>query len=613
MKKNKLFTIAVLMGAGLSMASCSDFLEANNKSAGSDADTYFATEEGKAAARTKAYYSLQATAENFNLYCDGTDLYIPVRGKTPSEYARYSVVSNDKNLQSYYSDCYNLVKYAMFYAEKSGEGTQGEAEGRFLRDYAYYLLTQQFGGVPYVDHYVSSAEREFPKASLDSIYTVMESDLEAIYNSSVLPETDHKGGASKQAVASLLAKFYLAHGWDIDTKVDDAAHGTYTVNSTANFAKAAQWAKTAINNQTLTQTFEQKWSPFNEGNDEQIWSIQYERAGYPGSGNGGHNLQAAYGNYYGEPKAVGQKGVGSTGQASEKAIYLWQPGDDRYEATFMTKMYNYKSDLDNDGKDTGKNWGTTGYFAYYNADAAALENMPFAYRFYPYYTTEAQVREDIAAHPENFTQGDYHNGIEAYIVANPMIHFIIKDGKVASRSTVTYDHNINLVGGGPTVKKFDDAATQQVDQLKNGDYRDIVVFDLSDMYLTVAEAELMAGNETEALKYVNDVRNRSHAGALASFGAYEPAYSLPSSFGDITPLDVILDERARELYGEQTRWVDLRRTKQLVRYNVAFNEFISSVADMTGPDGNIKWLRPIPQAAIDGNVSMSEDDQNPGY
>ena len=61
------------------------------------------------------------------------------------------------------------------------------------------------------------------------------------------------------------------------------------------------------------------------------------------------------------------------------------------------------------------------------------------------------------------------------------------------------------------------------------------------------------------------------------------------------------------------RWEELRRTKQLVRYNIAFNDYISSAADMSNNKGEIKWLRPIPADAINGNYGLTLEDQNPGY
>ena len=73
------------------------------------------------------------------------------------------------------------------------------------------------------------------------------------------------------------------------------------------------------------------------------------------------------------------------------------------------------------------------------------------------------------------------------------------------------------------------------------------------------------------------------------------------------------DERARELYAEGTRWMDLRRTRQLVRYNVAFNSEVSSVDGMCNARGEVKWYRPIPSEELSNNDAMTSDSQNPGY
>lgn len=72
------------------------------------------------------------------------------------------------------------------------------------------------------------------------------------------------------------------------------------------------------------------------------------------------------------------------------------------------------------------------------------------------------------------------------------------------------------------------------------------------------------------------MRDRAGAPHLNSLADYEVSVML----SNFTLLDLILDERARECYAEQTRWVDLRRTRQLVRYNVAYNYFVTSAEDM---------------------------------
>ena len=123
----------------------------------------------------------------------------------------------------------------------------------------------------------------------------------------------------------------------------------------------------------------------------------------------------------------------------------------------------------------------------------------------------------------------------------------------------------------------------------------------------------MNDNMTGFWKYINAVRTRAGVKTLNALSEYEPMYTVPSTFGDITLLDLLLDERARECYAEKTRFVDLRRTKQLVRYNVAFNSSVSGVANMTGVDGEIKWLRPIPSAELNNNTGMTAADQNAGY
>ena len=60
--------------------------------------------------------------------------------------------------------------------------------------------------------------------------------------------------------------------------------------------------------------------------------------------------------------------------------------------------------------------------------------------------------------------------------------------------------------------------------------------------------------------------------------------------------------------------MDLRRTKQLVRYNLEFsNDYVKSVAQMSNAQGEIKWYRPIPANEISANTAISNEDQNPGY
>ena len=134
----------------------------------------------------------------------------------------------------------------------------------------------------------------------------------------------------------------------------------------------------------------------------------------------------------------------------------------------------------------------------------------------------------------------------------------------------------------------------------------------------------MMGDDANSLKYLNAVRTRSHASYLGSFSDYKRydwgyndaggyvSFGQTDSYGlTINKLDVILDERMRETLGEYYRWMDLRRTHQLVRYNTTYCGL--SVNNMTGNDGQIKWLRPIPENEIQINSGITAADQNPGF
>ena len=611
MKKNIYISVIAALFAGFTLTACSDFLDAENKTAGGKtADEYFGNDAS--ALLTSAYESLKAYAYSPDLFSRGTDLYIHTRGKTATVFDSFTFTPEDNTIKSFYSNVYKTINYAngvIFYA---GEGSKEGQEARFLRAYGYYLLTQHFGGVPYVTEYINSAETSYPRTPLNECYSNMIADLTELYNSSSLDSQNHEGHASKQAVAALLAKVYLAAGWDIDTSLGDAAKGTYSVGNTSNFSQAAAWAEKAINGVSLTMSFQDKWYPTNEGNAEEIFSIQYERNGYPGDvTEGGHNMQNGFGGYYGNYDASGLKNVGSEDQQSEKSMYLFEKGDNRYDATFMTVMYNATKDA------AGKAaWGTEGYYAYYNV--ADLSKFPICKVYFPYYYTEAEVEAWIAEHESQLIADKdvYANSdVRISLLTLPSVTTWTYaqdsngDVKLQKGKTPIADYNVQT-SNGTCVKKFDDPNSDYASG--NQDYRDIVVFHVSDMYLIAAEAYLMAGQTAQALEKVNAVRARAGLAALTSFGAYQPEYATSGSF-TINDIDLILDERARELYAEGHRWMDLRRTKQLVRYNVEFSEYVSSADAMKGADGAIRWLRPIPANEISANTGITMEDQNPGY
>lgn len=134
----------------------------------------------------------------------------------------------------------------------------------------------------------------------------------------------------------------------------------------------------------------------------------------------------------------------------------------------------------------------------------------------------------------------------------------------------------------PTVKKYFD--NKRAD-LNDQSVRPLIVFRLAETYLLAAEAAIATSRPQEAADYINEIRRRA---------AYPSgnAAAMEISAADAT-LDFLLDERTRELLGENTRWWDLVRTGTLIERVKKHNtEAAPNIQDR-------HTLRPIPQLQLD--------------
>ncbi|MEH6304014.1 RagB/SusD family nutrient uptake outer membrane protein [Olivibacter sp. CPCC 100613] len=144
----------------------------------------------------------------------------------------------------------------------------------------------------------------------------------------------------------------------------------------------------------------------------------------------------------------------------------------------------------------------------------------------------------------------------------------------------------------PTTTKFFYGKTADNPAFE-GNMKDRVKIRLAETYLLLAEAYLQQNNLPAAAQAVNEVRSRANASIVS-----------PSAMN----VDYLLDERARELIGEEMRRITLSRFGQQVFLDRVrtLNEQSRSLIQ----DYHVLW--PIPQEVIDAN-SGAEFPQNPGY
>ena len=157
MKKNIYLSAIAALFAGFTLTACSDFLEAENKSAGGQtADSYFGNDA--TALLTASYESLKSFADIPDIFSRGTDLYIHTRGHAATVFDAYTLTPADGTVSSFYANVYKTINLANGVISYAGEDSKLGQEARFLRGYGYYLLTQHFGAVPYLTTYINSAD-----------------------------------------------------------------------------------------------------------------------------------------------------------------------------------------------------------------------------------------------------------------------------------------------------------------------------------------------------------------------------------------------------------------------------------------------------------------------
>ncbi|WP_352422556.1 RagB/SusD family nutrient uptake outer membrane protein [Proteiniphilum sp.] len=440
------------------------------------------------------------------------------------------------------------------------------AEARFFRALLYFRLVQFFGDVTLNRTYNEGIVKEAKRDPIADVYDFVIEDLLFCTTPGHLPvgPKDTDPGRVTQALARhLLAKVYLTRGWSSAAQPTD-------------FQDAYDIATALIKDGDLTGvTLMPKYAdihkPGNENNQEILYNVQMTDDPIYGVPERDANINhlshvfvAGYFNF---------NGSGNVQQIEDGRVYA------RYHGT--TWLYNEAfGDIDKDS------------------------------RYYGTFQSEWTAPVDFQNKVQEFYVGDnkysaIRSGTKGNLAGYLPGKNIAKEEIEATNYYILTPENYTDPSF-PTMKKFVDPNRTS---LSFDSRRSIIVYRLAETYLIAAEAAFKLGNNSTtdgAAYYINELRKRA-----ASKEEYIDDLMITAE--DIT-IDYILDERTRELCGEQLRWLDLVRTQKLVERVRKYGFFTTKWTNHTLPKDNIQdfhILRPIPQKQIESVIVGDPYPQQP--
>jgi starch-binding outer membrane protein, SusD/RagB family len=531
---------------------------------------YLNTPKGFNDATNAAYSSLRAyygTQQGLTMTEYGTDLYATGADGGYKGFHFYDAQLNSSVdwLSSVWDEMYRGINTCNSVIDRSKTVTgvsdavknQRVAECKYLRGLYYFILFQQYGPVDLRLTETLAATKVATRSNDKAMFDAIIADLEA-----ALPALEAKkasteyGRATKPACEHLLGLVYLTRNNTASKGPDDLtkaiANLSDVVNGTYGFQLLTDYASVFDEN--------------NQVNNEIVFACQYttdpstNTPAIDNNGNtGGNNLHLFFGMQY--DVQAGMKRDVNYGRPFKRlrptkylieTAFADKTNDSRFKKSFRdTWLCNNPATITAFALDASK----AGQSITYKAGDTTLHLT----------TTDLPLAERAARKYQ--VMGPSFSSATGYF--NEAIFFTLTKFFDTKRPDLTYTHGS----------------------------RDFFIFRLADTKLLLAEAYLLAGKRTEALAQINDVRTRAaFAGKTAAMQITDTQLSM----------DFIMEERARELAGEQMRWMDLKRWGKLVERVKLYNP-------QAAP--NIKEIhnvRPIPQAQIDRTENKAFT-QNPGY
>jgi starch-binding outer membrane protein, SusD/RagB family len=537
---------------------------------------------------------MQAGTDEFLLGASGSGPAYTYNGLNGSNFgAAWGTAFTDINTLN------GVLKYGQTIDLPDATRKQYLAQAKFLRAFWYFYLVQTWGDVPLHTEFITVPSQAAQRDPAAEVYKLIIQDLTDASND--LPNTPTSPFLSKAATKPmaqlLLAKALLTRGW--------------LNNTAADFTQAAAIcsdiaSKKATYGLDLWADYGDAFVPANDYGKETMFvsdhvldaKYGYYAVGGAASGGAAQNLSPWFTNW----NYPANSGINST--VSAAGVFVnggTQPlvRDALYGRPYVRMRPNsYKWTT---GANTGKNYFMDQQFVKRDVDSR------FANTFYQVYIATVTVANTA-------TTANNKRGIGYSLVAGQDTAVWLPDFEVEGAPQfvgarpfkgIVVPPSLWNNGIYPAIKKFMDPSRGA--NFNDPSTRPCVLYRFSDVYMTGAEAYFKAGDNVKAAEMLNVVRQRSAFRKTNTAAQNTAAVTAMTIAAADVNLDFILDERSREFYGEWQRWLDLVRTRSLVRRVQSWNpEAAPYIKDF-------HMLRPIPQSQIDRTVEGPKFPQNPGY
>ncbi|MDR3261266.1 MAG: RagB/SusD family nutrient uptake outer membrane protein [Tannerella sp.] len=455
--------------------------------------------------------------------------------------------------------CYDFINNANIIIAAVGEDSKGAAaEAKFFRAYAYNTLATLWGDVPLLSEPVTAPRTDLTRQPVAEVDQLIDDDLSyAIANLPDVGQAKSESRINKDIARQLAGEAYLRIGLRDNSYFQKAENVLTEIIGSGNYALVEnRYGKyLGEGGDGYRDMFRWGNQRRSQGNTEAVWTFEME---YNRNINGGTIDNPQH-------RRVWQPAIHEI-DGMVNSDSLGGRGVSRLRLSNFTK-YTIWNGLDGDIRNSN-----------YNIRRATNYNRP---------------------------------GFSAEIGVDANGFRVAKDAGVKNITIQTGDPLIpfetdSLKRWGPYVTKW--GGYDADDDFGYAIIKDYPVMRLGETYLLRAEARFRQNKLSEAADDINKLRDRAFKDARSNRNDVNLGQVNASNI----TLDFILDERARELIGEENRRMTLVRTgtlkNRIERYkdiNTPPNKEITGYQDFNA-------LLPIPLTEIQLNKDAKLK-QNPGY